>query len=338
MSKRRKNPEDNKLPSKVYRNKYSYYYKPNSKQCITLCPISANMVEVWAKYNHEIAKEQYHMTFRKLWALFVESAYFSELSRRTQIDYKQHSKKLFAVFGHVNVDNIKTVDIRKFMDKRGVQSKTQANHEFSSMSKVYNWGYERGYAKGNPCKGVTKFTLKARDKYAEDEEYYAILEVARPSIRIAMEIAYLCAMRVGDILKINYSQVLEDGLFAKQGKTGTKQIKLWTDRLREVFEYARKKFPPQNKDSLLILNSNGDAYSYKNFNEHWNEDKKEAEKKLGKKITFTFHDLKAKGISDFDGSSKDKQLFSGHKTESQVLVYDRSVKKSPTLNLPKVTK
>ncbi|ENO4715773.1 integrase, partial [Escherichia coli] len=49
---------------------------------------------------------------------------------------------------------------------------------------------------------------------------------------------------------------------------------------------------------------------------------------------FTFHDLKAKGISDYEGSSRDKQLFSGHKTETQVLVYDRKVKVTPSLNLP----
>ncbi|HDG5028538.1 TPA: integrase, partial [Klebsiella pneumoniae] len=33
----------------------------------------------------------------------------------------------------------------------------------------------------------------------------------------------------------------------------------------------------------------------------------------------------------YEGSSKDKQIFSGHKTESQVLVYDRSIKITPTL-------
>jgi hypothetical protein len=57
-------------------------------------------------------------------------------------------------------------------------------------------------------------------------------------------------------------------------------------------------------------------------------------KKLGRKLVCTFHDLKAKGISDYEGSSREKQIFSGHKTESQVVVYDRKVKVSPTLDLP----
>lgn len=51
---------------------------------------------------------------------------------------------------------------------------------------------------------------------------------------------------------------------------------------------------------------------------------------LGRPLDCTFHDLKAKGISDYEGTAKDKQKYSGHKTESQVLVYDRKVKMSPT--------
>ncbi|HCR4014187.1 hypothetical protein HTG87_26300 [Citrobacter werkmanii] len=51
-----------------------------------------------------------------------------------------------------------------------------------------------------------------------------------------------------------------------------------------------------------------------------------------------FHEIKAKGISDYHDSRKDKQLFSGHKTESQVLVYDRKIKRSPTLDRTLVDK
>ncbi|BDH45304.1 hypothetical protein TUM12370_13480 [Salmonella enterica subsp. enterica serovar Choleraesuis] len=50
-------------------------------------------------------------------------------------------------------------------------------------------------------------------------------------------------------------------------------------------------------------------------------------------LTFTFHDLKAKGISDNKGSFRDKQLFSKHKIESQVLIYDRKIKISSILDL-----
>lgn len=338
MGRIRKDKKDNILPERVYKNKYSYVYQPNNNKKITLCPLSASMSELWSKYNNEVTKTNYKLTFSKLWAMFLDSVYFADLASRTQKDYYQHSKKLFKVFGNVCPDNIKPEDIRQYLDLRGKQSRTQANHEKASMSRVYSWGYERGYVKSNPCIGVSKLKVNNRDVYPGDKEYYAILDIARPSVKIAMEIAYLCAVRNGDILKMNWSQIMEDGIFIQQGKTGIKQIKLWTDRLKSVVEYAKTNFPPESGKSFLILNSNGEKYSYKNFNEHWNEDKKKAEDKLGYKINFTFHDLKAKGISDFEGGIKDKQIFSGHKTESQVLVYDRKVKRSPTLDLQKVTK
>ena len=43
---------------------------------------------------------------------------------------------------------------------------------------------------------------------------------------------------------------------------------------------------------------------------------------------FTFHDIKAKAISDYNGNL---QEFSGHKTEAQAQSYSRKVKITPTL-------
>ena len=58
--------------------------------------------------------------------------------------------------------------------------------------------------------------------------------------------------------------------------------------------------------------------------------RKEAQDKFPEaNFDFTFHDIKAKAISDYDGD--DKKKFSGHKTDSQVRVYDRKLKLSPTL-------
>nr|WP_308201844.1 hypothetical protein [Erwinia mallotivora] len=49
-------------------------------------------------------------------------------------------------------DSIKPEHVRKYMDKRGLKSRTQANREKAFMSRVFRWGYERGLVKGNPTK------------------------------------------------------------------------------------------------------------------------------------------------------------------------------------------
>lgn len=167
-----------------------------------------------------------------------------------------------------------------------------------------------------------------RDRYITDEEYIAIFTHATPAVKAAMEIAYLCAARVSDVLKMNWNQILDKGIFIQQGKTGIKQIKAWTERLSAAVDICRE----WGQDGPVIRTMYGERYSYKGFNEAWRKARNAASEELGRPLDCTFHDLKAKGISDYEGSGRDKQKFSGHKTESQVLVYDRKVKISPTLN------
>ncbi|WP_334470915.1 hypothetical protein [Arsenophonus sp. PmNCSU2021_1] len=54
-----------------------------------------------------------------------------ELSKDTQNDYQKYSKKVIPVFGKMKPDNIKPEHIRKYMDKRGLKSRTQANTSFA---------------------------------------------------------------------------------------------------------------------------------------------------------------------------------------------------------------
>ncbi|MFA3810277.1 tyrosine-type recombinase/integrase [Escherichia albertii] len=330
MGRRRKNKSDEKLPYRVYSNGYSYVWKPTSTESITLCRITAGVAGAWREYEKRRHEREYAMTFSRLWNKFISSAYYSELSPRTQKDYLQHQKKLLAVFGKLLADSIKPEHVRRYMDERGMQSKTQANHEKSSMSRVYSWGYERGYVKGNPCTGVSKFKSKSRERYVTDKEYQAVLSVAPLPVFVAMEIAYLCAARISDVLALKWEQIGHEGIFIQQGKTGKKQIKAWNPRLQAAIEKARQ-LP---KSAYVISNQYGNRYMYKGFNEIWVEARNQAGKIAGIATDFTFHDLKAKGISDYEGSSRDKQLFSGHKTEGQVLIYDRKVKVSPTLDVP----
>ncbi|ECC9277843.1 integrase [Salmonella enterica subsp. enterica] len=336
MGRPRKNKKDNRLPPRVYRNQYSYFWKPqNSQTCITLAPIvGTSMSALWAKYEAIKAKQHDQMTVAKLWNLFLESSSFTELAPRTQKDYRQQQKALLAVFGKMRADSVKTEQIRIFMDKRGLESKTQANHELASFSRVYGWGFERGYVKGNPCKGVRKFTSKPRTVYISDEQYAAIYEEAIPALRVAMEVSYLCAARLGDVLELRWSEVMDKGIYIEQNKTGTKQIKAWSPRLKAAIQLARNAF--NIPCPYVIQSATGNRATPRLVNEWWNKAKKKAEQKASASFGCTFHDIKAKAISDYEGSSRDKQLFSGHKTESQVLVYDRKTKISPTLDLPLV--
>jgi len=317
------------MPPNISKNKYSYYIKTRSNRSITLCKVTSTHAEVWAAYEKALSEEKDKLLFEDLWGRFLASMDFSDLAPRTQKDYLSAKKFILGVFGKTEPDKIKPEHIRNYMDIRGANSRVQANHEHSCMSRVFSWGYERGMAKGNPCIGVRKFPKHTRTQYITDEEYSAIYEEAVPALRVAMEIAYLCAMRIADVLKLTWDQVSANGIFIQQGKTGVMQIKQWTARLKRAIDLAKDLYP---NSRYVACNKFGNKYSYNGMNDHWRDARLKAGEKLGHIIDGTFHDLKAKGISDYKGSSRDKQIFSGHKTESQVLVYDRKIRETPTLD------
>ncbi|MBM6636644.1 tyrosine-type recombinase/integrase [Leclercia adecarboxylata] len=324
---RKRAPGNEWMPKGVFFRPSGYYWKPGGST-EKLAPANATKAEVWVAYEKVVEGRKNRLLFKQLWQKFLASADFSDLAPRTQKDYHAHEKYILAVFGEAEAKSIKPEHIRRYMDARGKKSRVQANHEHSSMSRVFRWSYQRGYVPRNPCVGVDKYPKPKRDRYITDEEYQAIYSNASTPVKAAMEIAYLCAARVSDVLIMNWNQIMDKGIFIQQGKTGTKQIKAWTDRLRDAIDLCR----PWGEQGSVIKTMYGERYSYKGFNEAWRKARTAASETLGLSLDCTFHDLKAKGISDYEGSSRDKQIFSGHKTEAQVITYDRNIKITPTLN------
>lgn len=232
-----------------------------------------------------------------------------------------------------NPDKIKPEHIRRYMDQRGMASKTQANREKSFLSRVFRWGYERGYVQHNPCQGVKKFKEAARERYITDEEYKAVYDVAPDVVRATMEIAYLCLARQSDVLALTEDQIRETGIFIRQGKTGVKQIKAWSPRLRAAVALARSlPLKPGIRSLFVIHQTSGSKYTRDGFNSRWRDAKIAAqEKNPHLQIDFTFHDLKAKGVSDLEGSLEEKQAISGHKNSRQTAIYDRKTKIVPVV-------
>jgi len=76
----------------------------------------------------------------------------------------------------------------------------------------------------------------------------------------------------------------------------------------------------------LLHDAKGQPIRQSSFQSAWNRLMNKALAK-GLKERFTFHDLKAKGITDFDG---DKQKAAGHKSARMAEVYNRKPEKVPS--------
>lgn len=333
MAGKRKNPADNIYPPRVYRGKSKFEYHPAGGGSISLCPLDSTVPLIWARYEEERTGIINQNTLSVLIADFFKSADFIKLSKETKKDYEKYSKKVIPVFGAMHPDAILPQHIRKYMDKRALKSTVQANREKTFMSRVYGWGYERGMVKRNPAKGVKKFTELARDRYITDEEYAAVYDVGCDVVRVAMEIAYLCVARQGDVLALQEQQLQAEGIFIRQGKTGKTQIKAWAPRLLQAIALARTlPLRPGVTSMHIIHQANGQPFTRDGFNSRWAAAKARAKEKFpGLTFDFTFHDLKAKGISDLKGTLQEKQAISGHKTITQTARYDRKTQIVPVV-------
>lgn len=338
--RKRKNEADAWMPPRVYPGKSAYEWRPKGGGCVRLCGLESKRSEVWAAYEEAVAGYD-RDTLKHLVELYLASPHFKGLAKNTQADYRNCSAKVLEVFGQMRPDTITAPHVRKYMDIRGEHSPTRANRERSFIRAVYAWGYERGHVTKNPTDGVRTFKEPPRDRYVTDDEYQAVYELANPAIQVAMEIAYLCAAREGDVLKLEFGRngqteplpgqtavVLDKGIYIAQGKTGKRQVKLWTPRLRKAVDRARKlhtrrKLPVVSR--WVVHNKQGQPYTKDGFKALW---RKAMLKWLGEDARsssnpkwFTFHDLKAKAITDYRG---DKQRFSGNASKRTMeRVYNR---------------
>ena len=54
-----------------------------------------------------------------------------------------------------------------------------------------------------------------------------------------MEISYLCAARVSDVLSQMVASKREEGILSSRERPGLKQIKVWTERFHNAIELAK---------------------------------------------------------------------------------------------------
>ncbi|MBI4695510.1 MAG: tyrosine-type recombinase/integrase [Gammaproteobacteria bacterium] len=302
-----------------------------------MAALTASRAEVLAAHRSVLAEITTSGTMADLIKAYFASSNFEDLALETRKSYERQRDAggvgLLAVFGKMRCNALKTTHVRQYVDKvgsrlnarTGKRTTTMANRYLALLSVICVWGLQRGYIEHNPCEGVDRFSERARDRYVTDAEYAAVFNAASTPIRAAMEIAYLCAARLSDVLKLTTFELREEGVYIRQGKTAKRQIKAWSPRLKGAIEMCRAEAPAGA--TRVVCNKKGNGYTRNGFESAWARLREDLAPK-GAAVDWTFHDLKAKGISDFEG---DKRKFSGHATERMVALYDRKPTLVPTI-------
>lgn len=334
----RKRKSGHGLPPYVYKGKSAYEWRlrdPGMKtKCIRLCSLNEPISAVWKAW--EDAQSRPSFTLGWLLREYEKSAQFkgddpsvNALKRKKNyinkiLGYQRGNSKTLE---SAPLDKITPGVIRKYLDARAADNAAvSGNREKAMISAAWNWAIERDMVKwDNPCKSVKRNTEKARDRYVTDKEYGIVYNLAlnssTPYIAVAMEMAYLCRMRKSEILSATKSQILDDGFDTVRSKGSMDNITGWTPRLRDAINLALSQHKDKDSSTHIVCNTQGQKVTEYAFNSAWQRLKKDM-KNAGVDL-FTFHDLRAKSISDFKG---DKRAASGHRTEAMVAIYDRKKK------------
>lgn len=328
MTMGRKRQNNQQLPARMIFTGRSYYWRPsqaNSEGKRPWIRLARDYKEALIRY-HKIELEELQAPDATFAAMV--QIYFRDIiptkAEKTQYEQKLQVKKLTAAFGKMAVNDIKPVHVAQYLDQR--KSKVAANREIALMSAMYRRvAMRKGWADINPCDGIERHVEKARERYIEDWEFLAVRELASNQMGAIMDLAYLTAMRQGDLLALTIDQLTDEGIVLKQRKTGQRQLIEWSPALDQVVKRLRE-LRPKVAGFNLICNRRGNQYSPYGFRSIFVRLQQRAIKQSIIKERFTFHDIRAKGATDAADDGKNPQKLLGHRTAKQTQDYLRSRK------------
>jgi integrase len=204
---------------------------------------------------------------------------------------------------------VRTMDVQRYLDS-ATSRPVAANREIKCLARIFRLARTRwGYTEYNPCLQVEYNPETPRSAYHDDDAFMRVYKVASPPLQCMMDLAQMHGARRGMLIKATLACITNDGLLLplnKRKKTEVQRYQLivWTDDLRAVIDRClelRRKVRGGQREVVdaatapLFLTRRGKAYSETSFNVMWRRAREKAG--LPARI-FTFHDIKAKSLSD----------------------------------------
>jgi hypothetical protein len=247
----------------------------------------------------------------------------------TIIARKKEFKQLRPVFGHMLPKDLEAHHAWDYFEALGGTRTARKN--ISGLSAVMTWARRKGVIRENPILKVGFPTSKPRDRYVEDDEYVAVRSVSSPMVVYAMNISLITAARQKDILGLDRKQVAAGKLKIAQSKTGKKINYPFAGSLEENITAALAMGPEVRQ--YVIANRQGKRYTRDGFQTQWKRGITKALTLGLIETPFTFHDIRAKSLSD----AKDLEtarIRAGHETsEVTQKVYRRKPEEATVMDI-----
>lgn len=317
----RRRTKDRHLPPRVHRKHGAYYYVYQNKWTrlgTDLPSALANYARLAGSADDSIA--------------IVLDRVLADAQDRckpiTVTQYRHAAERLKSALVEFRIDQLKPQHVAQLLDHYR-HTPNMANRMRSVLKMACDLAVRTGLAESNPVTSIPRLRERNRDRYLTDDEYRAIHAAGSPSLRAIIDLCYLTAQRIGDVLAIKLRDLTAEGIEFDQQKTGKRLLVRWTPDLRRAVANAKKLHGPTTR-IYLLGQRNGKIRKYGGVRDLFNKACRCANVENA-----TLHDLRAKSITDAKRQGLDAQHLAGHTTEAMTVRYlrdkERDIVQGPAL-------
>lgn len=244
------------------------------------------------------------------------------LSKSTKQQYAYCAKLLSVVFAEFRPEQVRHSDIVSMMDafedRRAI-----ANRMLTVLRLTYQWALDRQIVEFDPTVSVKRYAQAPRTRMVTHAEFRAIQSNAPDWLQVIMDLCYLTGQRIGDVLKIERSHLLDEGIFFEQQKTGKRLIIGWTPELRAAVDRAKALPLSVHSMRYILPTRGGKLRAHTNV---WRIFKNAAVAAGVEDVTL--HDLRAMAGTEAEKQGIDPMELLGHTDRRTTKIYlrDKSAK------------
>lgn len=232
------------LPAHVYRKPKGLYFQRRGWPTVRLSS-EAGTPEFALEYatilnGAKMKPREEKRTFNALISSYIESPRYTGLAPRTARDYEKVLDWARGAIGPLPVAAMQRKDVIRARDTNADTIRF-ANYIVQVVRILFEHAIDLGWRDDNPAKGVSLFKSTAAPREAWPHEMItAYRERAKGRALLIFELCLGTGQRIGDILKMRWSDIDGDGINVIQNKTGAKLWVPFTPHLRRVIEKTPK--------------------------------------------------------------------------------------------------
>lgn len=267
-----------------------------------------------------IPKVSGNRTFSNLIASYMRSERWTSLAPRTRADYQKVLTLVDDRMGRLDPTRMQRKDVIRLQESNRSAVRF-ANYCVQVMAVLMEHAIDIGWRPSgtNPAKGVRLIKGPKRDVGPWSPEMIAAFRAAAPPrARLVFELCIGTGQRIGDVLKMQWSDVRGDVIFVRQGKTDARLELPLTPDLRTILADSRR------SGLFIVAKSSTAPISYRIAH----QDVMAVRKEIGAE-THTLHDLRHTTASELAALGLDDPTImavTGHRSLASVRRYTEAAR------------